>query len=125
MIPPDVLTFSFWPSAPTIFGILGPWISMSQMPTWCPFRAKLTARFVVTVLLPTPPLLLITNTYTRSAPSAARRANDYALPCPSGRSRSRRKWRRPTDRCRHPRFRNPDAGSHSVAPAFLLLVKRG
>src|SRR6059036_1253787 len=24
------MSFSFWPSAPTIFGILGPWISMSQ-----------------------------------------------------------------------------------------------
>ena len=34
--PPEVLIFSFCPSAPTIFGILGPWISMSQIPTCQP-----------------------------------------------------------------------------------------
>src|SRR5215208_107520 len=62
MMPPDVLILSFCPSAPTIFGILGPWMSISQMPTCQPSSAKLTARFVVQVLLPTPPLLLMTRT---------------------------------------------------------------
>src|SRR5436309_14325594 len=60
MMPPVALIFSFCPSPPTILGMLGPWMSMSAMPTSLPRSARLTARFVVTVLLPTPPLLLMT-----------------------------------------------------------------
>ena len=35
---------------------------MSQMPTCQPLSARLTARLVVQVLFPTPPLLLMTST---------------------------------------------------------------
>ena len=37
-------------------------MSMSQMPTCHPLSARLTARFVVQVLFPTPPLLLMMRT---------------------------------------------------------------
>src|SRR3954462_9520687 len=62
MIPPELLILSFCPSAPTILGMFGPWISISQIPTCHPLRARLTARFVVHVLFPTPPLLLMMST---------------------------------------------------------------
>src|SRR5712692_1166790 len=65
MMPPPALIFSFCPSPPTILGMLGPWMSMSTTPTSLPSSARLTARFVVTVLLPTPPLLLMTRTLWR------------------------------------------------------------
>src|SRR2546422_1083668 len=65
MMPPVALIFSFCPSPPTILGMLGPWMSMSATPTSLPRSARLTARFVVTVLLPTPPLLLMTRILLR------------------------------------------------------------
>src|SRR5437773_7865411 len=65
MMPPVALILSFCPSPPTILGMLGPWMSMSATPSSCPRRATLTARFVVTVLLPTPPLLLMTRILLR------------------------------------------------------------
>src|SRR6185436_3097898 len=45
--------------------MFGPWMSMSTTPTSLPRSARLTARFVVTVLLPTPPLLLMTRILLR------------------------------------------------------------
>src|SRR2546422_3581306 len=65
MMPPVALILSFCPSPPTILGMLGPWMSISATPTSLPRSARLTARFVVTVLLPTPPLLLMTRILLR------------------------------------------------------------
>src|SRR3954453_17486176 len=45
-----------WPSSPSIIGMLGPVMSASSRPTDAPARARATARFTDTVLLPTPPL---------------------------------------------------------------------
>ena len=46
-----------WPSwVPIISGTLGPVMSASSRPTVAPSRARLTARFTATVVLPTPPL---------------------------------------------------------------------
>ena len=45
-----------WPSMPIIRGMLGPVMSASSRPTEAPAWASATARFTLTVLLPTPPL---------------------------------------------------------------------
>jgi|GEM_PF-5644259 hypothetical protein len=56
---PFLLTVSLSDSKPKIVGIVGPWISQSKSPTLYLRRASPIARFVATVLFPTPPLPLI------------------------------------------------------------------
>lgn len=48
-------------SMPNIFGILGPWMSMSNRPIFCFCCASVAARFAEMVLFPTPPFPLRTN----------------------------------------------------------------
>ena len=65
---PDVVTIGSMPSAPWMqplprpnaFGIEGPVMSASRMPTLRPCFIAATASIVVTKLLPTPPLPLAT-----------------------------------------------------------------
>ena len=57
------LSFSTWScssSTPNILGMLGPVMSTSMMPTSFPCIARVAARLEDTVLLPTPPLPLMT-----------------------------------------------------------------
>jgi len=44
------------PGTPNILGILGPYMSASNKPTFDPFFDKAIARLLLTVDLPTPPL---------------------------------------------------------------------
>lgn len=48
-------------SIPSIFGMVGPWISISRRPTFWFFLANVTARFAEMVLFPTPPFPLRIN----------------------------------------------------------------
>src|SRR3990172_349673 len=57
---PSAVSVKCWPFRPSIAGTQGPFRSTSRMPTLWPARAKASARFTVTMLLPTPPLPLIT-----------------------------------------------------------------
>src|SRR3989454_3767387 len=47
-------------STPIIIGTLGPYTSASRSPTFAPCRTRPTARLTATVVLPTPPLPLLT-----------------------------------------------------------------
>ena len=50
------------PEMPNIVGTLGPYMSASSRPTFLPSLRRDSARFAAVVLLPTPPLPLITST---------------------------------------------------------------
>src|SRR5260221_1224804 len=50
------------PEMPNMVGTLGPYMSASSRPTLLPSFRKHSARFAATVLLPTPPLPLMTRT---------------------------------------------------------------
>src|SRR5437667_6958367 len=56
-----------WPRMPSIWGTQGPFRSTSSTPTLWPCRARARARFTVVMLLPTPPLPLMTTSLWRTA----------------------------------------------------------
>ena len=59
-LPTPSVTFGFSSETPNIEGVLGPYISASNKPVFNPNLAKEHAIFTAIVLLPTPPLPLLT-----------------------------------------------------------------
>src|SRR2546422_22645 len=66
-ITPEGAIPNCWPRMPSIWGTQGPFRSTSNTPTLWPCRARARARFTVVMLLPTPPLPLMTTSLWRTA----------------------------------------------------------